>query len=77
MRARYKLKMTSADDVERFCNTIQKFEGDININIDSTTYDAKSLIVVQVLSTGREVEIELVTDRNQLKEFDEFIKSFR
>lgn len=73
MKRKYKLKCRNADDVETFCNEITSFESDITLTIDNTTYDAKSLIIINALASGREVEIELLGGQEEMKKFNKFM----
>lgn len=69
-----KIKLLSSNDVAIFVNICNNYDCDINCKMGSFLFDAKSLVAM-IQTICNEIEIELITDNNDLKDvFYEEIK---
>lgn len=72
-----KVKLTTIDDVKKFCNLACQLESDVFLKSNRYVVDGKSLMGIFSLSLDKIIEMEIVSrdDReidsfvNQLKEF--------
>lgn len=57
--------LKNADEVWGFVNTIRKFEGEYDLAAGSYTVDAKSILGVCALGTGKPLELQLVNPKGE------------
>lgn len=62
-----KICFDNADEVWKFVNTIRKFDGEYDLAAGSYTVDAKSILGVCALGTGKALELKLVNPRGEEK----------
>ena len=57
--------LKTADDVWHFVNIIRRFEGEYDLAVGSYTVDAKSILGVCALGTGKRLELMLVNPKGE------------
>ena len=74
---RTKIKLESPEKVTEFINLCSKYNNDINLYDGSVVIDAKSVIGVFGIQTGKEIEVEMLgADKDEIKEFMKRIREY-
>ena len=60
-----KICFDNADEVWKFVNTIRKFDGEYDLAMGSYTVDAKSILGVCALGTGKSLELKLTNPKGE------------
>ena len=65
-----KIKLESPEQVTDFINLCAKYNNDINLYDGSVVVDAKSIIGVFGIQTGKEIEVEMLgADKDEIVNF--------
>lgn len=74
---RTKIKLEAPEKVTEFINLCSKYNNDINLYDGSVVIDAKSVIGVFGIQTGKEIEVEMLgADKDEIKEFMKRIREY-
>ena len=60
-----KIRFGNADEVWKFVNTIRRFNGEYDLAAGSYTVDAKSILGVCALGTGKALDLKLVNPKGE------------
>ncbi len=60
--------LKNADEVWQFVNTMRKFEGEYDLEAGSYSVDAKSVLGVCALGTGKPLELRMVNPKGEERE---------
>lgn len=72
-----KIKLESPEQVTDFINLCAKYNNDINLYDGSVVVDAKSIIGVFGIQTGKEIEVEILgVDKEEITDFYSRIKEY-
>lgn len=72
-----KIKLESPEQVADFINLCAKYNNDINLYDGSVVVDAKSIIGVFGIQTGKEIEVEMLgVDKEEITDFYSRIKEY-
>lgn len=72
-----KIKLESPEQVADFINLCAKYNNDINLYDGSVVVDAKSIIGVFGIQTGKEIEVEMLgVDKEEITDFYRRIKEY-
>lgn len=72
-----KIKLESPEQVTDFINLCAKYNNDINLYDGSVVVDAKSIIGVFGIQTGKEIEVEMLgVDKEEITDFYRRIKEY-
>ncbi len=72
-----KIKLESPEQVTDFINLCAKYNNDINLYDGSVVVDAKSIIGVFGIQTGKEIEVEMLgVDKEEITDFYSRIKEY-
>ena len=72
-----KIKLESPEQVTDFINLCAKYNNDINLYDGSVVVDAKSVIGVFGIQTGKEIEVEMLgVDKEEITDFYSRIKEY-
>lgn len=72
-----KIKLNSEECLMQFVNICSSYDCDINIYIEKTIIDAKSIVGVFAITPGKIMEVQaMTTDRSVISSFIEDMRKF-
>ena len=78
MKNEFKIKLSTADDVFDFIDTVAVFYNDIDLIDGSNIIDAKSLVGVCALDRNKILKVKILTDDIEaIEEFSCFIERYK
>ena len=72
-----RIKLTTLQMITEFVNICSQYDCDINVYDGSTVLDAKSIIAIFTIATGKVIEVEVITsDKSVISRFIEDMRKF-